>query len=210
MVELFALRELSDVFVDACVRDESGGLLMLSCYGRDTALQQLFAALSLPVSQGGFNALNLVDEQGRVQYVAVSRAERLTKLIGKLPRNNLFGNLAQVWVYDQALLQPDRANRIGWVLAQREAAALDTQARVWAMVELLSPVPLLAHWREIVLAALGESILHLASTAYPPLGRIDAVRVQVPETFPAIVSQLVRDDAIGLEASRSGAQARCA
>lgn len=208
-MELFALRELSDIFVDACVRDESGSLLLLSCYGRDTALQQMFAAFSLPAKDGGFDALRLVAEDKREHRVTIGRAERFKKLTGRLPKHNLFGNLAQVWVYDEALLQPDRANRVGWVLAQREAEADDTQARVWAMVELLSPVPLLAHWRAPVLDAIGESILRLGSSAYPPLGRIDAVRVQVPESFPAIVSQLVRAGAIGLEPGATGPAARC-
>lgn len=208
-MELFAVRELSDVFVDACLRDESGGLLLLSCFGRDTALQQLFAAFSLSVSQGGFDALNLVDERSRVHRVPVGRPERLTKLIGKLPRNNLFGNLSQVWVYDPALVRADRSNRIGWVLSQREAEAQRRDARVWAMVKLLSPVPLLAHWRAVLIEAIAESILPLSTCAYPPLGRIDAVRVQLPETFAAIVSQRVRDGAIGLAPGATGAQ-RCA
>ena len=43
---LFKLRELSDLFADACVRDEAGQLMFLSLYGRDTAIQQLLARLS--------------------------------------------------------------------------------------------------------------------------------------------------------------------
>jgi hypothetical protein len=35
-MELYRLREMADVFVDACVRDTSGDLLFLSCYGRDS------------------------------------------------------------------------------------------------------------------------------------------------------------------------------
>ena len=41
---LYAVRECSDVFVDAALRDDSGELLFLSIYGRDTALLHFFAA----------------------------------------------------------------------------------------------------------------------------------------------------------------------
>ena len=35
---MFRIKELGDVFVDACVRDQAGQLMFLSCYGRDGAL----------------------------------------------------------------------------------------------------------------------------------------------------------------------------
>src|SRR5258706_138008 len=73
---LYQLRELSDVFVDACVRDASGSLLFLSCYGRDTALTQLFAAFSLSPAEGGFRAFSLTGADDRDHYVSVSGAER--------------------------------------------------------------------------------------------------------------------------------------
>jgi hypothetical protein len=81
-MDLFGVRELSDVFVDACLRDESGSLLMLSCYGRDTALQQLFAAFSLPASQGGLDALSLIGSDGRRESVSIERPEALKKVSG--------------------------------------------------------------------------------------------------------------------------------
>ena len=205
-MDLFGVRELSDVFVDACLRDESGSLLMLSCYGRDTALQQLFAAFSLPASQGGLDALSLIGSDGRRESVSIERPEALKKVSGRLPKENLFGNLAQAWIFDPALSVPDRSNRIGWVLSDPtdEASALEGRYRgVWSLVEALSPVPLLVHWRGAVLDAIAGSILSMRSSAFPPLGRIDAVRVHVPEEFPEIVSSLVRAGTIGLDASQA-------
>ena len=113
---LFKLRELSDLYADACVRDESGQLMFLSLYGRDTAIQQLLAAFTLKVREGGLNSFHLQDPDGQAQVVHVGNADRLEKFTGKLPRDNLFGNLVHVWLYDPALIRPDRSNRVAWVL----------------------------------------------------------------------------------------------
>jgi hypothetical protein len=113
---LFKLRELSDLYADACVRDESGQLMFLSLYGRDTAIQQLLAAFTLKVSEGGFDSFHLQDPAGESHRVHVGNADRLEKFTGKLPRDNLFGNLVHLWLYDPALTRPDRSNRVAWVL----------------------------------------------------------------------------------------------
>jgi hypothetical protein len=36
---LFKIKEVSDLMVDACLRNEAGELMFLSIYGRDTGLQ---------------------------------------------------------------------------------------------------------------------------------------------------------------------------
>ena len=56
---MFRIKEVADVFVDACVRDETGQMLFLSCFGRDTSIQQLFAAFYLRVSEGGLEYFHL-------------------------------------------------------------------------------------------------------------------------------------------------------
>jgi hypothetical protein len=58
-VPLWGIREFSDVFLDALVRNEAGQLMFASLYGRDTAIQQLLAAFSLPVSSGGVDRITL-------------------------------------------------------------------------------------------------------------------------------------------------------
>ncbi len=206
---LYQLRELSDVFVDACVRDASGSLLFLSCYGRDTALTQLFAAFSLSPAEGGFRAFSLTGADDRDHYVSVSGAERLKKIAGRLPRENLFGNLAQAWIYDPVVIEPDRSNRLGWVLIDRDrytgdaaGAAREVDARVWSMIELLSPVPLLAHWEGAVREAVADAVTDLSTTGFQPLGRVHALRVQLPEEFAERVSQLVKCGQFCVEAVR--------
>ena len=151
---LFKLKELSDLYADACVRDESGQLMFLSLYGRDTAIQQLLAAFTLKVTEGGLSAFHLQDPEGQAHVVYVGNAERLEKFTGKLPRDNLFGNLAHVWLYDPALIRPDRSNRVAWVLVDSVQHASNPLEvvwdRAWDLYKLLSPVPLLDAWQHAV------------------------------------------------------------
>lgn len=194
---LFKLKELSDLYADACVRDESGQLMFLSLYGRDTAIQQLLAAFTLKVTEGGLSAFHLQDPEGQAHVVYVGNAERLEKFTGKLPRDNLFGNLAHVWLYDPVLIRPDRSNRVAWVLVDSVQHASNPLEvvwdRAWDLYKLLSPVPLLDAWQQAVLSRTGgEVVTLLQESAYPPLGRIGAARISLPESFPETVSGMVK------------------
>ena len=147
---MFRVKEVADVFVDGCVRDEGGQVLFLSCYGRDTAIQQLFAAFYLKTAEGGLDYFRLVPadagahEEG--ELVQVGDADRLQKIAGRLPRENLFGNLAHTWIYDPVLVKPDLSNRIAWVIEPEPISNqvnVPVSAKVWEIYKLLSPVPLL-------------------------------------------------------------------
>ena len=201
---LFKLKELSDLYADACVRDESGQLMFLSLYGRDTAIQQLLAAFTLKVTEGGLSAFHLQDPDGQAQVVYVGNTDRLEKFTGKLPRDNLFGNLAHVWLYDPALIRPDRSNRVAWILVDGvhdESSPLEViWDRAWELYKLLSPVPLLDAWQQAVLSRTGGEVVTLmGETLYPPLGRVGAARVSLPESFPEVISGMVKAGDLALE-----------
>jgi hypothetical protein len=201
---LYKLRELSDLFADACVRDESGQLMFLSLYGRDTAIQQLLAAFTLKVGEGGLDSFHLQDPAGDAHRVHVGNADRLEKFTGKLPRDNLFGNLVHLWLYDPILTRPDRSNRVAWVLVDGVDDPSDqTEAiwsRVWGLYKLLSPVPLLDTWQAPVLVRTGaEGVTLMDETPYPPLGRIAAARISLPDHFPETVSGMVKAGELALE-----------
>jgi hypothetical protein len=201
---LFKLKELSDLYADACVRDESGQLMFLSLYGRDTVIQQLLAAITLKVTEGGLNTFHLEDPDGQGHVVYVGDADRLEKFTGKLPRGNLFGNLVHIWLYDSVLTRPDRSNRVAWVLVddvQDETSRREAiWRRIWELYKLLSPVPLLDAWEAAVLSRTsGEVVTLMRETAYPPLGRIDAARIRLSDSFPKTVSGMVKAGEVALE-----------
>lgn len=208
---MFKVKEVADVFVDGCVRDEAGQVLFLSCYGRDTAIQQLFAAFYLKTAEGGLDYFRLLPSDARTEeegeLVLVGNAERLQKIAGRLPRENLFGNLAQTWIYDTVIVKPDRSNRIAWVV-EPEPSADESRgtAKVWEIYKLLSPVPLLDHWRDAIVEATMEGCLTLPSAmTYAPLGRVSAFKVHLPDSFVDVVSSLIKGGCIGLDEMRLAA-----
>jgi len=220
---MFRIKELGDVFVDACVRDQAGQLMFLSCYGRDGALQQLFASFALPPTQGGLTLFNLIEVVEREDadplerpagQVNVGDASRLTKLSGRLPRDNLFGNLAQAWIYDPVLRVPDRVNRRAWLMRQgrfdraSRAAVLES---IWTLYKLLSPVPLLDGWAQLLLRATHqESVTLMHQCRYcEPLGDVCAVRIALPEDFPERVSRMVQGGLLGLGEEAAQTLERC-
>lgn len=212
---LYKIMELSDLFADACICDETGELMLLSLYGRDTAINQLFAAFELGDREGGFSAIRLLNESdGTQRRISVRNTTRLTKFSGRLPRDNLFGNLIHCWIYDPTIVKPDKGARSGWVLLDEPfspAARPRILQAVWSMYKTLSPVPMLDSWQEVVLRATQEKcISFLEASSFPPIGRITAVRVNLPETFKDDVSAMVKARMIGIDGEETAfmAQAR--
>ena len=209
---LYRVRQLPDVFVDACVRNEAGEVLFMSCYARDGVLQQFFSMFSLKPSEGGLSSFHLVElcsdlvtgetTEGRAHLVHVGNAEQLTKHSGRLPRVALFGSLVQTWIYQPALLAPDRVNGTAWLLhnqAYRADIREHIDAGVWALYKQLARVPLLDAWQKKVMRATRERcVLVMDDTAYPPLGEITAVKVWLEEDFSRTVSQMVKAGSLGI------------
>lgn len=207
---LFNLVELSDLFVDACVRNQAGQLLFMSCYGRDTALQQLLAAFQLKANAGGLDHFRLEDSMSNLETVFVGDPGRLEKFNGRLPRENLFGNLVHTWIYDPAVIRPDFANRSSWVIEPRpwsEMSREEMRAKVWETYRVLSPVPLLDHWCDTLLKATADHYVTLMhQTAYKPVGRCWAFRVHLDDSFLERVSMLVKSGELTLEPTEKSEQ----
>ncbi|HXV11455.1 MAG TPA: hypothetical protein VD839_11705 [Burkholderiales bacterium] len=210
---MFRIKEVADVFVDACVRDEEGRLLFLSCFGRDTAIQQLFAAFYLKLTEGGLEVFHLAEPSAGAhaagEAVRVRTAEALQKLAGRLPRENVFGNLAHTWIYDPVIVRPDRATRTAWVLDPAHDAETKPDAvlsRVWEVFKLLSPVPLLDEWQPTLMkACFDDCVKAMADSAFPPLGRVSAQKVIVPDSFLGTVSTLVKRGELALSKLKQAA-----
>lgn len=210
---MFRIKEVADVFVDACVRDEEGRLLFLSCFGRDTAIQQLLAAFYLKPTEGGLETFQLVEPGAAVHaagdLVRVGNAEHLQKLAGRLPRENVFGNLTHTWIYDSVIVRPDRAIRTAWVLDPQNSAERRSDQvliRVWEVFKLLSPVPLLDEWQPTLMkACFDDCVKDMSASAFPPIGRISAQKVTVPDSFVGTVSALVKRGDLALSRLKQAA-----
>ena len=91
-------------------------------------------------------------------------------------------------------IDPDTANGRAWVLTFGNDG-LDHRQSVWAMIQRISPVPLIETWREPVLAALGEKIVTdlNAKATWPALGPIQASLIDLGENFTQAISLLVKN-----------------
>ncbi|WP_395065445.1 hypothetical protein [Paraburkholderia silvatlantica] len=202
---LYLVKELQDIFIDACVRAPDGELVFLSVFGRDGAVQQLYASLHLGIQEGGIRQITPLDpDTGRtLAAIPVGDPRRLEKYSGRLPRDNLFGNLVHTWIYDESLLNPSKATGSAWLLIDRKTQAHDVEsleARTWSLIEQLSPLPLLPHWRTLVLGMLGDQLVsNLDHTPHAPIGRIHASRIALTDSFSEAISGFVSSGSLGLD-----------
>lgn len=203
---MYRIEEFPEVWADACLRDDEGRFMFLSIYGRDGSLMQLLAACELSAGERGIKRFHLLAPDGTRHRTEVGDVQRLTKRTSRLPRQNLFGPISHMWLFDAALQTPDRVNRIGWALHHASGAhAQDADALLqecaWRLINSLSPVALLDHWRQPVIEWCQEKgAMQLAgSRLYPALGPVQAMRVSLTEHFTRFISCGVREGRLRLE-----------
>ncbi|MDT4799427.1 hypothetical protein FQZ97_320880 [compost metagenome] len=165
---LFALDECPDLMADACVGDEQGTLVFASVWGRDTAIQQFIARLTLGHDQDGLDQFHLLTPQESSIPLFVGSVDRLEKRLTRVYRRTLFGSLINLWLFDRRCTRPDKSNASALALVPR--SAIDPDARLWRLVRDTCPLPLLNHWQAPVLAHLrAHGMLHRLPLAIGPL-----------------------------------------
>ena len=148
---LMVLPEVHGVFGDAVITDAHDALVFLSLWGRDTAIQELLARLSVSEREGGLEQLSLTGA-GRVQaQIRMINIDRYGKLTGRMPKDNLFGAVTQLWLYDHLVTEPDQVNRRAIMLHQDSSQ--ERESRLWQLVRQTCHLPLLDHWSKTILTA---------------------------------------------------------
>jgi len=156
---MLAINEVNDVYCDALVCDE-GYLVFASCWGRDTAIQELLARLTLATSEGGISQLSfdgyLSSGIVRVENhpVKIGNPDRLDKITGRMPKSNLFGDLVHVWLFDKTTRTPDYVNRQAYLLLLPGQG--DQVNQTWNLIKQVCHLPLLEHWQETVFSLMRE------------------------------------------------------
>jgi hypothetical protein len=214
---MYQIQQVSDVHVDACVRNEAGQLMFLSAFGRDTAIKELMARMELGTGDNhSLSELTLkgtCDHAGESHAVMVGDPKRLDKHTGRLPKRKLFGNMTHVWIYDPAIREPDKGSRTAWLIDRvisdgTESSSLDIRERIWATIGQLASIPLLPHWRDTVLKAVWrDMVFEMGKTTSEeynprfskPLGGMQAFRIALTEEFPNVVSSLIKSGQLHLE-----------
>ncbi|CAB5695463.1 hypothetical protein ABE607_17525 [Comamonas aquatica] len=191
---LLRIEGFADLWADACLQNDEGDLAFLSFYGRDASAMQFISALELGKHDGGITDFHLVSAAGHRQHVYAGAVDRLGKHTGRLPRQNVFGPLSHLWIYDKRLQEIDKVNRIAWIVDQAQDRHAFEQ-RTWDMVKTLCPVALLDTWRTPLMdwCQAQGAISELGQGRYPRIGDVRAVRVSISDHFLRFVSQLVRE-----------------
>ena len=136
--------EIPYLFCDSAVTDHSGRFIFASIWGRDTAIQELFARISLPLG----DEKNLTTLTCMGLSMQVVDPKRLDKVTGKLPKHSMFGELVHAWIFDLSTKEPNLVTRCGCLL--REDDRSDDDA-VWSVIQSVSRLPLLSHWKQKVI-----------------------------------------------------------
>ena len=153
---LMPILDAPGLFADAMLADEGNNLLFLSFWGRDTAVQEFRARLSLPVREGGLDSFRLRLGSETKAFIQLGDPERLLSDSGRTSPQMLFGSLVHLWLYNRLAVEPDRANRRALLLYQpAELSSANGRSRLvsrlWSQVMATCHLPLLPGWRNTIL-----------------------------------------------------------
>ncbi|PKM38195.1 MAG: hypothetical protein CVV06_01910 [Gammaproteobacteria bacterium HGW-Gammaproteobacteria-10] len=197
---MLVIDELHDVFCDALV-DDDGWLVFASCWGRDTAIQELLARLTLPSSEGGLSSLTFLDDAMN-RTVGIGNPDRLDKMTGRMPKANLFGDIVHLWLFDKKAVTPHFVNRRAYLLLLPDQ---DDCAATWALIKSVCPLPLLDYWQDAVANVCRRNGWLKGIKGY----RINAVSIDLPdEEFGAQLGDMIRQGLLELDSDDNWTMAK--
>ena len=141
------MREVFGVFVDAVLTDESDNLIFISLWGRDTAIRELQGRLTLGTSENGLTSFNLRNDETKV-FVKIGNSQAIEQMTGRV-QTDILGELVHCFIFHKEIMKPDLANhRVILITQEGEPDFL------WNAVKQTCPVPLLDHWKSVLLPIL--------------------------------------------------------
>jgi len=156
---LMQIDAIPDLYTDAALVDAYDKLLFLSLWGRDTAIQEFLAGISLANEEGGINSFFLTTGTRHTgeplrKLIQIGESKRLNHHSGRMPASNVFGgDMAHLWVFDRLVTDPDLANRRTIAISRTlDKASVSTvsQSRIWQLTKAICHLPLLDHWAETI------------------------------------------------------------
>lgn len=190
-------RDFLNLYADCIVAmpgvgSESMFVVFMSLFGRDTAVNGLLGRLSVgshdPMYLSGVWTLSGAD----AQFLAIP--QWIDKMQGKMPEPNLFGSVGHLMLYNPLCARPDMGAREAFLLVKSKLKTEQEQeewrGQTWKLVTHISPLPLLAHWRDVILYQLyrSEMLVSLKN-----LGCLYGWHVRLGSEYESIVTRLIRD-----------------
>ena len=197
---LYRIEECPDLLADACLADERCQLVFLSLWGRDTAVQEFLARLTLGSEEEGLDRCHLVAEGGERLPLFIGSTDRLEKRTTRALKRTLFGTLIHLWLIDRGCISPDKANATALAVLPKDAA--HRTERLWRLVTETCPLPLLDHWRDSVLEVLISS--KMLAPLPVTLGSLEGYRLHLDvEPLAQTLGALIREGRLGIAAERA-------
>lgn len=186
---MLTLENIPGIFCDALVDDDEF-LVFASFWGRDTAIQELLARLSMSSTEGGLNQLEFGSSADKTRtLIRIGHPDRLDKLTGRMPKKNIFGDIVQVWLFDKKIRTPDRVNRQAYLLLQRGQD--DQIALAWRVIKNVCHLPLLDHWQAAIMKLMRE---HRWLKMVEGYGGLNLISLTTPEeAFNQEICQMIND-----------------
>ena len=163
--------DLHGLFTDGFLRDAAGNLLFGSFWGRDIAIREFQARITLGYDEDGLTGINAERGSHKV-YIKLTGASGFEQQTGRV-NTSLFGELINLWIYQRQLVEPDRANHRATLLCQS-----GEEVCPFEVIKAISPVPLLDHWRSPLL----EQLSHAGMITHLRGFNVDAVDVALDES----------------------------
>lgn len=187
---LCRIAELPDLMVDGCVCDERNTLVFASFWGRDTALQEFIARVTLHTDEKGIDRFHVITEEDREFPVFIGHVDQLDKRTTRTFTGTLFGSMVHLWMFDKRCVKPDKSNATALAILAAEASI--RARRLWTLVQETCPVPLLDHWGEIVMAFLKSQGM-LAPLPFA-IGPVEGYRLSIDvRSLSAALGDLIRE-----------------
>ncbi|APV90416.1 hypothetical protein [Salmonella enterica] len=152
-MSMLQLGEVPHIMSDGYICDERRSLIFLSIWGRDTAVQELLARLTLK-NEDALTQLTLIDTSLNEHIIFPGNTDNIDKRASRHSQTR-FGTLVHSWLFDKRCLTPDRANGNAFLLLRRDDP--QWRERVWSLLNETTTLPLLEHWRDRVLTLLQTS-----------------------------------------------------
>lgn len=150
---MLQLNEIPHIMADGYVCDERRSLLFLSVWGRDTAIQELLARLTLR-NEDALTQCTLTDTSLNEHILFPGNTANLDKRASRHTRTR-FGTLVHTWLFDKRCLVPDKENGQAILLLNRDDP--HWRERAWTLLSETTTLPLLPHWQDCVLTLLQAS-----------------------------------------------------
>ncbi|WP_392562277.1 hypothetical protein RHO12_01970 [Orbus sturtevantii] len=150
-ISTFTLKDIPDLLCDSYIVDSNDNLVFLSVWGRDTAMQELLAKLTIGSSSNvGLTDIRLVNRLNLLFHAKLTNDSEYNKKTQKFYHSQ-FGTLNHAWIFDKRIKQPCRENQSAMLMFEENTSPDMNNMSIFQTIKQLTSIPLLDHWQTSVI-----------------------------------------------------------